>query len=234
MRAQSRVLSLAAVTAAILLFSLVTFASANVSGKSIFTESGECLPGDTGDSPPCTAAIYGPNGFSGQIFFESDEIDTTVQLVDYICVHTPGAGSFVSFGGPSGTSTFTLSESGAPLGSALETVTSGEGCTGGTDSVTAGSVSFVVPADGSVDYTLAVTGITSGASAQAAFGAGYNSILNRVVEIDGNQANSVSVPPPTNFQIPEAPLAILLVLSGGLLVGWFLVRRTRNAPRSAH
>ena len=232
MRAPFRSLGLAASAAAILVISMSVVASADVTGKSILTESGECLPGGTGGTPPCTAAVYGANGFSGQIFFESDEIGTTVQLVDNLCVHLTGLGSFKSFGGPSGTSTFSVSEAGAPLGSALENVTNGQDCTGSNNPVTAGSVSFVVPADGSVDYTLLVTGITSGASAQAAFSA-YNSILNSVIEIGGSHAHSVSVPPPTNFQIPEAPLAVLLVLTAGVGVVWFLRRRMRPNMQTA-
>jgi hypothetical protein len=228
MRALRRVLS-AATIASLLIFVIAGLASAHISGKSIVTENGECLPGGEG-TPECSAAaVYGPDGFSGQIFFDADQIGTTQTLYDYICVHTPdlpgSPNPFVSYGG---TYQFALSEGGAPLGSSEETVTGGVPCTDGTNAVTSGSVAITVPADGSVDYTISIDGITSGTSAEAAFST-YNSILNRVVELGGNQANSVSVKPPTTFIIPEAPLAILLLLTGGIGAAWFVSRRMRSA-----
>jgi len=233
MRALRRVLS-AATIASLLVFTLAGLASAHITGKSIVTENGECMPGGEGTAACTAAAVYGPNGFSGQIFFADDEKGTTQTLYDYLCVHTPDSdpgtpNPFVSYGG---TYQFVLTEGGAPVGNSTETVTGGVPCTDGNNAVSAGGATIVVPADGSVDYTISIDGITSGTSAQAAF-ATYNSVLNRVVEKDGNQANSVSVKPPTNFQVPEAPLAILLLLTGGLGAAWFVSRRMRGAATPA-
>lgn len=229
MRALRRVLS-AATIASLLIFTLAGLTSAHISGKSIVTESGECLPGSEGGTGACTAAVYGPNGFSGQIFFEAEQIGTSQTLHDYICVHLTSLASFESFGG---TYTFSLSEGGLPLGSSSETVTDNVDCTDAADAVTAGGVTITVPADGSVDYTISISGITSGTSAQAAFIA-FNSILNRVIEVGGNHAHSVSVLPPTTFIVPEAPLAILLVVTGGLGAAWYVSRRMRpNRPSLA-
>ena len=67
--------------------------------------------------------------------------------------------------------------------------------------------------------------MTSG-NAQSTF-ATYNSVLNRVVDTkDEGHANSESVAPPgPNGDVPEVPAAALLILTGGLGAGWFLLRR---------
>jgi hypothetical protein len=84
-----------------------------------------------------------------------------------------------------------------------------------------------VPQDGTVDYRLAIEGITAGASAQAAFST-YNSIRNEAFDNQGGQARSISVNPPTNFIIPEVPFAALLLVSGVAAAGlWLMVARRR-------
>lgn len=223
MRAPIRRFFLASISAAILVFSMAGLASANIDSKSILTEAGECIESGT---PECSAAaLYGPDGFSGQIFFDAEEIGTEVTLYDYICVHTTAEGPFVSY---AGTYQFALSEGGLPLGSSEEEVDGDVPCTDGFNAVTSGSVTITVPDDGSVDYTISIDGIVSGESAFDAFKS-YNSILNRVVEEGANQANSQSVGPPTTFIIPEAPLAALLVLTAGIGAVWFVSRRMRLA-----
>jgi hypothetical protein len=210
-------------TALLLTVAWTGIASAHITSKSILTESGDCA---AELDPDCdAAAVYGPNGFSGTLTFSADEIGDTVKVVDYICVHTPGDMDFKSF---AGSYTLSLSEGGAPLGSDSYDVTGGLGCVG-MGSVGVASTegaTIVVPADGTVDYTIAIAGVTAGADAQATFAA-YNSIRNEAFDDQGGQARSQSVKPPTDFIIPEAPLAILILVTGGLAAAWFITRKTR-------
>lgn len=208
-----------ALSAALLvLFSFTSLVSAHIVGKTIDTEPGG-------------AALYGPSGFSGTITFSADEAGDTVKVVDYICVHTPGDAEFKTHGD---SYTLTITNGGAPLATDTYTVTGGLMCTG-TGPVGVGAsegATIVVPNDLTVEYTVSLAGTTAGADAQADFAA-YNSIRNEAFDDQGGQARSASVPPPTDFIIPEAPLAILLVLTGGLAAAWLVVRQSRRSTFSA-
>jgi hypothetical protein len=200
-------------------------ALAHLASKSINTEAGECI---TAQTPVCdSAAVYGPNGFSGVLTFTAEEANATLKVVDFICVHTPSDSQFKSY---AGSYTLTLKNGGAPLGSDTYTVTGGLECTGSTNAVAGAfateGASITVPADLTVEYTVSISGITAGASAQAAF-ATYNSIRNEAVDSAGGHTRAVSVDPPTTFIVPDVPFAPLLVLTGGIAAAWFVIRRSR-------
>lgn len=219
----------AAVLAALfILFSFASFTSAHIVSKSILTEAGECT---TEGSPECAAAaVYGPNGFSGTITFSADEAGTTVKVVDWICAHTPSGAAFESFGG---TYTLNLTNGGAPLGNDTYVVSDGVDCVDQVIPVPGAfateGASIVVPNDLTVEYTVAIAGTTAGPDAQADF-AGFNSIRNEAADSAGGLARSLSVKPPTDFIIPEAPIAALLVLTGGLAAAWIVRRQMRRSP----
>jgi hypothetical protein len=209
--------------------------AAHITGKTILVETptgvGECLSTNvTTGGETCGAAVYGPDGFSGSIFFEADEIGDSVTIVDYICVHTRGAGAFKSF--PGSYSLVIDYDSGTTTTS--YTVTGGQDCKNSNNAVSNGYTSgatFIVPADGSVAYSVKIAGVDPGSDAQQTF-ASYNSIFNRVVGNGIGQANSMSVVGPTTFIIPEAPLSVLLLLSGGVTaiaaIGWRMRRPTQR------
>ena len=144
-------------------------------------------------------------------------------------VHTPGDASFKSF---AGSYTLTLTNGGAPLGSDTYTATGGLECTGSADPVAGAfatdGASITVPADLTVEYTVAISGISAGASAQAAFAA-YNSIRNEAADSAGGHARAISVKPPTTFIVAEVPFAALLILTGGIAAAWFVLRRSRQS-----
>lgn len=212
--------------------------SAHISGKTILVETptgvGECLgTGLTTGGETCGAAVYSPDGFSGSILFTADEIGDSVTIVDYICVHTRGGGSFKSFPG-----SYTLViDYDTGTTTASYTVTGGQDCNAANNAVSNGFTSgatFTVPADGSVAYSVKIAGVDPGSDAQQTF-ASYNSILNRVVGNGTGHAHSQSVAPPTTFIIPEAPISVLLLISGGVTaiaaVGWRM--RRPNERRTA-
>ena len=94
----------------------------------------------------------------------------------------------------------------------------------------------MVPTDLTVRYQVSRT---SDQFEQSDFSS-FNSVRNDAYAFDvtDNQssvARSLSVPPPgPPVIIPEAPLVILLVVTSGLLVVWFVARRMRfAAPMSA-
>ena len=199
----------------IFLFSVLstTAVFANTTSKSVNTTTGECK--NVNES--CGALVYGSGGVSGHLWGSG-----TVSLVDYLCVHTPANGSFKSFGG---LYTLIVMDGSAPLASATYTVASGGSCTADDDAASGSPATFTYPASGFVTYAVSVSGVTSG-NAQSTF-ATYNSVLNRVVDTtDEGHANSESVAPPgPTGEVPEVPAAALLILTGGLGAGWFLLRR---------
>lgn len=223
----------------ILLFTIVGLTLANISSKTIDTTTGACSNTTETDGDPettCGSAVYGANGFTGTINFDSDPSGLTV--VDYICTHTPGDGPFVSYtkGGE-----YTLTISGddfAPV-SATYTVTGGVDCVAGVNAVVNGTddgVLIPTTTDLTLQYSITIQGVTA-ASASTDFPtcgpstpAGvecFNSIRNRAFASDGSHADSPSVKPPTTppGEIPESPVSALLVLTAGLGAGWFAVRR---------
>jgi hypothetical protein len=220
----------AALASLLIMFSFSGFASAHIVSKSILTEAGECA---TQGSPACgAAAVYGPTGFSGTITFSADEAGTTVKVVDWICAHRAAEGPFMSFGGGY---TLNLFNGGTPLGSDSYTVNGNVACVDEVIPVTGvfGSegASIVVPNDLTVEYTVAIAGVVAGPDAQATF-AGFNSIRNGAADSGGGLAR-VSVKPPTDFIIPESPVAILIVLTGGLAAAWFVRRQMRRSAAPA-
>jgi len=226
----------ALVLASLLTMALAATASANISSKTIDTTTGECskTSDSTDPSATCGSAVYGANGFTGTINFDSAPGE--LQVVDYICVHTPGTGPFVSYT-KGGTYTFTLyDDSGAFLASATYAVTAGVNCTSGTNAVVGGTaVGALIPAgttDTSLHYSVTISGVTA-ASAPSDFST-YNSIRNRALASDGSHADSESVKPPTTppGEIPESPLSILLIATGGIGAAWFVARRLQFAPNN--
>jgi hypothetical protein len=218
----SKRIRLAVASAAVLTFAVSGVASAWVlTAKTIDTEAGSCT---AAGGPNCnSAAKYGPNGFSGTLTFSEPQTNT---ILDYICVRV-GSGAFTTFGG---TYHLSIYDGATLLGSATYVVTAGQACTGTTKYAETGAgASITVPASKVVQYTVSIEGITAGASAQAAF-AGFSSLRNDAFGARWDVARSYVVPPPTNFIIPEAPFAVLLPLSAGLLAAaYVMMRRPRNA-----
>lgn len=230
------VLAVSAALALLVLSSSMAFAS--IQSKTILTTNGLCV--NSGDPPtladgvtPCGAAVYGADGFTGTITYTADEIGTTAQVVDFMCVHTPGDNVFKSYGG---TYTLTIkSTGGATLATSTEVVAGGVDCTGAANPVTGSISTFTVPADGVVKYSIVISGLTA-QLCQAAF-ATYNSIRNGALDLaDGSHANSPSVAPcGTPPFIPEAPFAALLVLTAGAFGALYVARRTGfsfSSPRA--
>lgn len=198
----------------IFLFSILsaTAAFANTTSKSVNTTTGECTGGG------CGSLVYGSNGVSGRLWGTG-----SASLFDYLCVHKPSDGAPDSFGG---TYTLTVTSGASTLASTSYTVVGGRDCTGDHNAAAGAPATFTYPASGFVTYSVSVLGVTSG-NAQATFSK-YNSVLNRVVdaEDDRGHANSPSVAPPgPTGEVPEVPAAALLILTGGLGAGWFLLRR---------
>ena len=197
----------------IFLFSIFSTAavSANTNSKSVNTTTGECTGGG------CGSLVYGTNGVTGRLFGTGK-----ASLFDYLCVHKPSDAAPDAFGG---IYTLTITSGASTLATATYTVAGGANCTGDSNSASGTGASFTYPASGYVTYSLWVSGVSSG-DAQATFSK-YNSVLNRVVDNeDESHANSESVAPPgPTGEVPEVPAAALLMLTGGLGAGWFLLRR---------
>jgi hypothetical protein len=169
------------------------------------------------------AAVYGPTGFTGTITYSADEAGTAAQLADYICVHTPGAGAFVSYPGA-----YTLTVSGTGLAATSGSYSVGAGtCTGGENLAT-GSLSFTVPSDGVVRYSVTITGPTAvTAQTCSTLFAGFNTMRNHAYDTaDGSHADSISVPPCVpGGVIPDAPFAALLLVTSGIGAAIFVARK---------
>jgi hypothetical protein len=219
--------ALVLISAFVLLLASASVAFASIQSKTILTTTGLCS--DT--STTCGAAVYGPNGFTGTVTYSADEIGTSAKLDDFLCVHTPATGPFVSFGG-----TYTLTvKSGATLGSGAMLATSAYAVANAVDCVDAanpvtGTVNtFFVPGGGVVNYSILITHNGVPVTAQTCQGtfSTFNSIRNQVFDqLDGSHAASESVapcgPPP---QIPEVPFAGLLVLTSAIGAGIFVARK---------
>lgn len=219
----SRRLTLSIASAALLTVAMTgaAFACPLVS-KTINTEAGSCTA--AGGSNCQSAATYGANGFTGTLTFGDNNGSTNI--VDYICTPQGNPATMKTFGG---TYHLSLFNGASQIGStATYTVTGGLTC-GSKDATT--GVTMTPPASLTVTYHVTIDGITSGASAQAAFGA-YNGVRNDAWGSFSDHVTSYTVPPPTNFIIPEAPFAVLLPLSAGLLAALFVVRK-RNPELSA-
>ncbi len=197
----------------ILLFSILStaVASAHTTGKSINTTTGEC----TGSG--CGSLVYGGSGISGRLFGTG-----TVSLFDYVCVHKPSDAAPDSFGG---TYTLTVTSGGVVLASTSYTVASGADCRGHGNSAAGSPAKFTYPSSGFVDYAVSISGVTPG-NAQSTF-SHFDSIFDRVVDPkdeEDDDSPPVAPPGPTG-EVPEVPAAALLILTGGLGAGWFLLRR---------
>ena len=215
-----RQITLALASAAMLTIAISGIASAcSLVSKTIDTEAGSCTI--AGGSNCQSAATYGANGFTGTLTFKDNSGSTNI--VDYICVPVGNPAVFKTFGGTYHLSLFNGS---TQLGStATYTVTGGLTC--GSKDATSG-VTITPPSSLTVSYRVSIDGITAGSSAQAAFGSNAD-IRNDAWGSFGDHVTSYTVPPPTNFIIPEAPLAILLPLSAGLVAAAFVMRRPRKA-----
>jgi hypothetical protein len=207
------------VAAALLAILLTTFLSAvafaNVTGKTLNTV-------------PCTSnasgcAIYSdPAGFSGTI---SGDASTSATLVDYICIGIISE----QFAPYAGTYSFKVYDGTTLLASSTETVAATPNCTGNNNSAT-GALAFTFPTSGIVNYTLAISGITS-SNVTSICPENCHTIKNRVFAADGSHADSASVGviggPPVN--VPEAPYASLLVITGAIVAAFVVWRRLRPA-----
>jgi hypothetical protein len=223
MRPGPRRLAAAALLAIVPTVFLTAVAFANVTGKTLNT-----VPCD-GVATGC--AIYSdPAGFSGTI---SGDANTSVTLVDYICVGIISE----QFAPYAGTYTFKVYDGTTLLASTTETVAATPECTGNNNAVTSGGATFTFPVSGIVNYTLAISGITS-SNVETICPANCHTIKNRVFAADGSHADSASVGvvggPPVN--VPEAPFASLLVISGAVVaafVVWRQLRRARPDPTTS-
>lgn len=177
---------------------------------------------------PCEAALYGPEGFSGTIRYGSDQAGSQAHLVAFICALRTGASANEAVIG-----TYRLSLSGSGLGSLSYSypVTEQAPCANSNaqgwrpplDNIP----TFAVPGDGVVVYSLSIEG-SSAADAHLRF-APFGSVRAHALDFDDDQdsdAESPGVPPPPPPPvIPEAPLAILLVLSALGTTAWLTARR---------
>jgi hypothetical protein len=218
-----RHVALVLASAVILLLASASTAFASVTSKTILTTTGLCSDAST----TCGAAVYGPSGFTGTITYSADEIGTLAKLDDFLCVHTPSTGPFVSFGGA-----YTLTvKAGSTLGSGAllatnsETVASGVACTGGANPVTGTINTFTVPAGGVVNYSILIAGVTA-QNCQSLFST-FNSIRNQAFDqLDGSHAASNSVAPcGPGTPVPEVPFAGLLVLTSAIGAAFFVARK---------
>jgi hypothetical protein len=232
-----------------MLFALTGIALANPVSKTIDTTA--CT-----SNPAEQCATYGADGFTGTITFSADQAGDTVMLADVICVNPIGVQGDPATGGGFNTVGITGGVATGASGSSAEytltldghtyapyTVDSGFSCSDGQYDIFGdiAGVSFVVPADLTVDYSISITGVTDGNAAFGDKGVRFNSILNKLYEQAGNPNGSVSVnspsvgppegPPPV---VPEAPLTVLLLLTGGVTTMWYVSRKLRQSvPLSA-
>jgi hypothetical protein len=161
--------------------------------------------------------VYGGSGVSGRLFGTG-----AASVFDYVCVHKPSDAAPDSFGG---TYTLTVTSGGVVLATTSYTVASGADCRGHGNSAAGSPARFTYPSSGFVDYAVSISGVTTG-NAQSTF-SHYDSIFDRVVDPKGEEDDdspSVAPPGPTG-EVPEVPAAALLILTGGLGAGWFLLRR---------
>jgi hypothetical protein len=221
----SKRITLSLAGAALLTLGMTGIASAcALTAKTIDTEAGSCASG--GGVNCQSAATYGANGFTGTLTFADN--NGTTNIVDYICVPV-GTNPTIwkTFGG---TYHLSLFNGASQIGStATYAVTGGLAC-GSKDATT--GVTLTPPAGLTVTYHVTIDGISAGSSAQAAFG-GYPDLRNDAWGSFSDHVTSYTVPPPTNFILPEAPFAVLLPLSAGLMAALYLVRRPRKTSLTA-
>jgi hypothetical protein len=209
---------LAPLAAIALTFVVSGIASAHIDSKTINTASGG------------GAFTYGATGITGTITASGQET-----IVDYFCTHKPADMQFKSYGA---TYTLTLYSNGAAVGTDSYTATGGQDCTDGNNAVSGSGEGVSVNFDqygGSLQYSLLISGVTSANCPTIFPTSTYNSTLNRVFDpADGSHANSPSVPPcGPPVEIPESPAAALLLITGGLLAGAFVIRRRQSTLRLA-
>jgi len=207
-------------------FVIAGIASAHIDSKTINTTTGECSSSQSG----CGSFTYGSSGVTGTITASGSE-----RIVDYMCTHTPMGAQFVSYGA---TYTLTLYSGGTPVGTDTYTATGGVDCTDGNNAVSGSTEGVLVNFDtygGSLQYSLLISGVTSANCPTIFPSSTYNSTLNRVFDpSDTSHANSQSVAPcGPPVEVPEAPASALLLISGGLLAGAFVIRRRRSTVRIA-
>ena len=243
MQAPFRRLPLAIALTGTMLFALTGVALANPTSKTIDTAA--CT-----SNPAEQCATYGIDGFTGTITFAADEVGVEIHVLDVICVNpVNGGGSFntvginsgVATGASGSTATYHLTIDGNVL--APYTLPSGQDCSDGHYNPfidVPGGRAFT-PSTATVSYSLLLDGVTDGNAAFGDKGVNFNSILNKIYEPADNAtgvvtANSPSVGPPEGPPpvVPEAPLTILLLGTGGLTSLWYVSRKLRqSAPLTA-
>jgi hypothetical protein len=240
------VLSLVAVLALLGMFGR-TSAAANrasaageLSGITILSANGICTYSDPSrladGSTACEAALYGSSGFSGVVTYDASDVGTLAHLVAYVC----GArvGSTVSEP-VTGTYRVTISGSGlSPVSKDIIVTSSAQCANGSGDSqspfAVADAVTFVVPSDALVSYTLALQGTTA-ATAHVRFAA-FASIRVQATDLEDtdegdqdSQVESPTVPPPPPPPvIAEAQVPAALLVSGAVVLLWLSLRRTSS------
>jgi hypothetical protein len=254
MRISKRIaLSAAAAALLTLSFSGIAFAE-GVHFKTIDTVNGQCMDNNGHTTAACSsAATYGANGFTGAMIFNHGGAAhiPLMHVWDYICAHKPtdGSGTFNTIGGTYHLSLYTDSTFSTLLGptpTATYTVGDGLEChdaknqadpnsTGlGGATVQVPDCTVTNPSDPNCDsthypiyYSLTIDGLNS-----ASFAA-YDTIQNNAHTEDPGTyvARTGGVLAPTSFIVPEAPFAVLLPLSAGLLAAAFVMRRSRSATR---
>jgi hypothetical protein len=196
---------------------------------SLNATNGECVnaaaPATLADgTTACGGAIAGSRGFSGRIFGAG-----TVLLSGLVCVHSPGDGSFTSYGGAYALS---VNVGGQALGGAsTENVVGGQDCSAGPATVSGSPIQVTFPASGSLGYTLSISGV-SPANGSSAFRA-FDRMIVRIYVTSSGQSNVASspavVPPGPPGEIPESPAVPALLISAGVLTIFVLQRRMRAA-----
>jgi hypothetical protein len=197
-----------------LVMSMAGIASAHVVSKTIDTANG--------------SATYDPTlGFTGSITFLAGE--GAINLSDFICENSKSAGgAFTSVGGTYTLTFYAVNDlGGTVLGTWTYSIVGGVDCTdGNTQSVF--PIHFTIPGvSGDPDFAVMYSLTLSGTHDYT----GDNSILNRIEEQNDGHANSPSVGPPGGPPpvVPEAPLSVLLLATGGLTAVWYVSRKLRQS-----
>ncbi len=211
-----------------------------ISRVTILSVNGLCVldePPRLADGTACGAAAYGPTGFSGSIEFDQMQASTMAHVVAYVCGSRPGSAGFDPV-----PATYRFTVSGAELPSVSRTfaIDDAANCANRSGNFPArpfnvvDTLTFKVPADAKVQYTLSLDGTTP-ADAHVRFEA-YARILVHAADIEDPEENepnseeeSPAVAPPSPPPvIPEASLPALLLVTSVLAAVWLGLRGARG------